>query len=55
MNIEEEIINIKQRNKKVEQEKAWEISKTRKFSITMLTYFIMALVMYIKKNRTPFY
>ncbi len=54
MNIEEEINKIKERNRKVEIDKAWETSKTRKFSITILTYFVMVLVMYSLNMSNPF-
>jgi hypothetical protein len=42
MDIEQEIQNLKTRNVKVEQDKAWEISKTRKFFICSVTYSIAA-------------
>ena len=54
MNIEQEIKKIKERNKRVEQDKAWETSKTRKVSIAVLTYFVMVLVMYSLKMDSPF-
>ena len=54
MNFEKEIIKIQQRNKKVELDKAWETSKTRKVSIAVLTYFVMVLVMYSLKMDSPF-
>ena len=54
MNIEQEIKKIKERNKRVEQDKAWETSKTRKISIAVLTYFVMVLVMYSLKMDSPF-
>ena len=54
MNIEQEIKKIQERNKRVEQDKAWETSKTRKISIAVLTYFVMVLVMYSLKMDSPF-
>ena len=54
MNIEQEIKKIKERNKRVEQDKAWETSKTRKVSIAVLTYFVMVLVMHSLKMDSPF-
>ena len=54
MNFEEEIKKIKARNQKVELDKAWETSKTRKFSIAILTYFVMVLVMYSLNMESPF-
>lgn len=41
--IEEEILKIKERNKKVELDKAWETSITRKVSICILTYIVVIL------------
>ena len=37
-NLEKEIENIKERNKKVELDKSWETSWTRKICIMILTY-----------------
>ena len=36
--LENEIVKIKERNKKVELDKAWETSWTRKMCIGILTY-----------------
>ena len=41
--IENEIREIKQRNKRVELDKAWETSKTRILIISVMTYIIIAL------------
>ena len=43
MNLEKEINDIKERNKTVELNKAWETSKTRKIRIMILTYLIVVL------------
>ena len=43
MNLEEEINKIKERNKKVELDKAWETSWTRKICIMVLTYIIVII------------
>ena len=43
MDIEKEIEKIKTRNKKVELDKAWETSITRKISICILTYIVVIL------------
>lgn len=48
-----EIEKIKERNKRVELDKAWEISTTRKFSIIILTYIVMVLVMDALKMQKP--
>lgn len=52
--LEKEIDKIKSRNKKVEVEKAWEISLERKISILVLTYIIISLVMYFLNFDKPF-
>jgi hypothetical protein len=38
MNVEQEILEIKERNRKVEIDKAWETSWTRRLSIVIFTY-----------------
>lgn len=43
MNIEKEINNIKERNKRVELDKTWETSWTRKICIMVLTYIVVLL------------
>ncbi len=40
MDIEQEIQNIKERNQKVEVDKAWEVSLTRRTFIAAVTYII---------------
>lgn len=50
MNLEEEIITIQTRNKKVEQDKAWETSWTRKICIMILTYLVVILYSYLIKQ-----
>lgn len=54
MDFEKEIKKIQERNKRVELDKAWETSKTRKISIAILTYFVMVLVMYSLNMDNPF-
>ena len=44
--VEQEIEVIKQRNLKVEADKAWEISLFRKISIAIATYIVAAIYMY---------
>ena len=38
-----EIESIKERNKRLEADKAWEISKTRRAIIAILTYFVIVV------------
>ena len=40
MNLEQEIINIKERNQKVSMDKAWEISWARRILISILTFVV---------------
>lgn len=44
--LNKEIELIKERNKRVEADKAWETSKTRVLSILVMTYIITAIVFY---------
>ena len=48
--LEEEIIKIKERNKRVELDKAWETSWTRKICIIILTYIVVIIYSYIIKE-----
>lgn len=43
--LEDEIAVIKERNLRVEADKAWETSNFRIFSITIITYIVAALVL----------
>ena len=45
--IENEIKKIKERNKKVELDKAWETSWTRKLCICVLTYMVVVVYSYV--------
>lgn len=49
--LENEIEGIKERNKRVELDKKWETSKTRKVCIMILTY-IVVIIYSILINRT---
>lgn len=50
MNLEKEIKDIKERNKRVEKDKAWEVSWTRKICIMILTYIVVVIYSYIIRN-----
>ena len=50
--IEKEIQNIKERNKRVEKDKAWETSITRRVCIMILTYIVVLFYSYMVKNIT---
>ena len=47
MDLEKEIEQIKQRNKKVELDKAWETSWTRRICIMILTYIVVIIYSYL--------
>ena len=50
MNIEEELKNIKNRNRRVELDKKWETSLTRRLCIMILTYIIIVIYSYLIRN-----
>ena len=50
MEIEKEINQIKERNKKVELDKDWETSWTRKICIMILTYIVVIIYSYVIKE-----
>ncbi len=50
MNIEQELENIKKRNNRVELDKSWETSWTRKICIMILTYLIVVIYSYLIKQ-----
>lgn len=47
MNIEEEIKKIQERNKRVELDKKWETSLTRRICICILTYIVVIIYSYL--------
>lgn len=46
-NLEEEIEQIRQRNKRVELDKRWETSGTRRLCICILTYIVVVIYSYL--------
>ena len=48
--LEQEIVKINQRNKRVELDKKWETSLTRKICICILTYIVVIIYSYIVRN-----
>lgn len=48
--LQNEIIKIKERNKKVELDKRWETSWTRKICICILTYIVVIIYSFIVRN-----
>jgi hypothetical protein len=47
IDVVKEVELIKERNKRVELDKAWEVSLIRKVCIAILTYFVVVLYSYI--------
>ena len=52
--LEREIIKIKERNKKVEADKAWETSWTRKILVFILTYIAVVIFFIFADLPDPF-
>lgn len=48
--VEKEIETIKERNKRVELDKKWETSWTRKICIMILTYIVVIAYSYVIRN-----
>lgn len=53
MNIEKEIEEIKERNKRVEADKYWEISYFRRILLTIFTYLAIAIYLEIVNIPKP--
>lgn len=54
MNFEKEIEELKARNRRVETDKAWETSWTRKGVIAGLTYSVVVLFFFVADLANPF-
>ncbi|MDR1026187.1 MAG: hypothetical protein LBL47_02190 [Lactobacillus sp.] len=54
MDLEKEVKKIIERNKKVEADKAWETSFSRKILVALATYFVMILVMHALDLDKPY-
>ncbi len=52
--LEKEVELIKQRNTKVETEKAWEVSSIRRLAIALITYLFMLNLFLVIKVEKPF-
>lgn len=51
--LKKEIEKIKERNRRVERDKAWETSSTRRISVAVITYLFMILLMVILRIDNP--
>ena len=54
-NLENEIIKIQERNKRVELDKKWETSWTRKICIMILTYIVAIIYSNLIRNNNNIY
>ena len=52
--IKKDIQEIKERNARVEKDKAWETSFARKVLVTILTYIVVVLFFYFAELPKPF-
>ena len=52
--IKKDIEEIKERNARVELDKAWETSMVRKFLVTVLTYIVVVLFFFFAELPKPF-
>lgn len=53
--LEDEIIKIQERNKRVELDKKWETSWTRKICIMILTYIVVIIYSNLIRNNNNIY
>jgi antibiotic biosynthesis monooxygenase (ABM) superfamily enzyme len=53
-NLQKELKIMQDRNKKVELDKKWETSATRKLSILTLTYFVIVIFFFVINVPNPF-
>jgi len=51
--LEQRIAKIEERNKKVEADKAWEVSVTREIFIAVCTYFVVGLFLSVIQIQHP--
>ena len=54
MTTEDRLLNIEKRNKKVELDKAWELSWTRRIIIFILTYIVIVVFFIYMNISRPF-
>ena len=53
MNIEQELTTIQERNQRVEMDKAWEVSWTRRGFLAVATYVIASVWLLVIHDATP--
>jgi len=52
--LEERVAAIEGRNKRVELDKKWETSWTRRITIALLTYAVIVMYLFVINNDKPF-
>lgn len=52
-NLEDSVLAIKARNKRVETEKAWETSWSRRIMIALMTYLVISIFFFFAGNTEP--
>lgn len=55
MKLDKEIREIRERNARVEGDKAWETSRLRKAVIAVVTYFVIVLWLYMIEAPNPWF
>jgi polyferredoxin len=53
--MKEDIEQIKERNKRVEADKSWETSKTRRLIIALMTYIIIVVFLWSIEASNPWF
>jgi hypothetical protein len=53
MKVEERLAQIEERNRRVEDDKAWEVSWTRRLSIMILTYLVVVIYLQFVVHISP--
>ncbi|MBI2669238.1 hypothetical protein HYX14_05330 [Candidatus Woesearchaeota archaeon] len=51
--METELVAIKERNQRVEADKAWETSKTRRTLIAVMTYVVVVIFLFLIQAPSP--
>ena len=54
MSLEAEIMSLKERNRRVEADKAWELSWTRRLLIAAFTYLVAAVWLLVINDTMPY-
>lgn len=55
VDLEKAVLEIQERNSRVEADKAWELSWTRKIAVTSLTYIVAAIFLLVAQSPLPYF